>query len=197
MDTATFFARVLPRSGLKVLAELVPYTDKKTGKVLEGWRYTTYQSFDAMAQAAAQFDAHNRTIYHACNGYGDWYFDDLAINDSNGSFQNSWPGDGAVIRLKPNAAGDASDWTNDYTAVDEVTPDEGTTLVASKTLNHIYDYDIEDTHSALTPGSTINVVQVGVRYNGASGSANSSFVTRIKASSGGTVEEGTAITPAY
>ena len=77
MDTATFFARVLPRSGLKVLAELVPYTDKKTGKVLEGWRYTTYQSFDAMAQAAAQFDAHNRTIYHACNGYGDWYFDDV------------------------------------------------------------------------------------------------------------------------
>lgn len=75
MDTASFFARVLPRGGIKILAELVPYKDKKTGAQLEGWRYTTYQAFDAMAQAAAQFDAQKRTIYHACNGYGDWYHD--------------------------------------------------------------------------------------------------------------------------
>jgi hypothetical protein len=76
MDTASFFAKVLPAGGLKILAELVPYTDKQTGKTGEGWRYTTYQSFDAMAEAVAQFDAKGRTIYHACNSYNDWYFDE-------------------------------------------------------------------------------------------------------------------------
>lgn len=76
MDTASFFAQVLPSQGNKVLAELVPFKDKQTGATRDGWRYTTYQSFDAMAEAVAQFDAQGRTIYHACNAFGDWYQDE-------------------------------------------------------------------------------------------------------------------------
>lgn len=75
MDTAAFFKKILPREGLKLLAELVPYKDKTSGKTLEGWRYTTYGNFDAMAEAVAQFESQNRTVYHACNSYGDWYLD--------------------------------------------------------------------------------------------------------------------------
>lgn len=75
MDTATFLARVLPRGGNKILAERFPFTDKKTGRVRDAWRYTTFQSFDAMAEAVEQFDEQARTIYHACNAYGDWYVD--------------------------------------------------------------------------------------------------------------------------
>lgn len=76
MDTATFFSKILPSGGIKVLAELVPYTDKKTGKTLDGWRYKTFESFEAMAEAAAQFDSAGRNVYHACHGYNDWYMDE-------------------------------------------------------------------------------------------------------------------------
>src|SRR3990167_6860390 len=100
----------------------------------------------------------------------DIYFDDIAINDSTGSFQNSWPGEGEIIHLRPNATGDNSAWTGDNT-------------------------DIDDTPAALASDDTINVVQVGVRFNGAGASANASFVTRIKKASAGTVAESSAITP--
>lgn len=121
------------------------------------------------------------------------YFDDLAINDSSGSFHNSWPGEGKIIHLKANAAGDNSDWTNDYTNVDETTPDDASTLVSSNTSNHIDDHNIEA--PAMGTSDTVNVVQVGCRFNGAGASANASFVLRIKASASGTVEESSAITP--
>lgn len=124
----------------------------------------------------------------------DYYIDDIAINSSSGSFQNSWFGGGKIIHLKPNAAGDASDWTNDYTYVDEVTPDDATTLVSSNTLDQIDDHNIEPP-VYLGTSDTINVVQVGCRFNGAGASANASFVLRIKASASGTVEESGAITP--
>lgn len=122
------------------------------------------------------------------------FFDDMVVNDSSGSFQNSWPGEGKIIHLKPNAAGDNSDWTNDYTYVDEVTPDDATTLVSSNTLDQIDDHNIEPP-VYLGTSDTINVVQVGCRFNGAGASANASFVLRIKASASGTVEESSAITP--
>ena len=128
------------------------------------------------------------------NVSGDLFFDDVAINDSSGSFENSYPGSGKIIHLRPNAAGDNSDWTNDYTYVDEVTPDDATTLVSSNTLDQIDDHNIE-APSAIGDSDTINVVQVGVRFNGVGASANASFVLRVKASSGGTVEESAAITP--
>lgn len=71
MNTEQFFRLVLPEAGLKVLSELVPNGTKNYG-----WRYTTYTNLEAMAEAAIQFDSKNRTIYHACNAYGDWYFDE-------------------------------------------------------------------------------------------------------------------------
>lgn len=72
MDTATFLERVLPHSGFKVLAELVPIP----GREKAGWRYTQYLSFEAMAAALLQLDAKGRTVYHACNAYNDWYVDE-------------------------------------------------------------------------------------------------------------------------
>jgi len=73
MDTESFFRRVLPSGGLKILAELVQIP----GRDKPGWRYTTYESLAAMAEAVAQLDAKRRTIYHACNGYGDWYEEEV------------------------------------------------------------------------------------------------------------------------
>lgn len=122
------------------------------------------------------------------------FLDDIAINDSSGSFQNSWPGQGKIIHLRPNAAGDNTAWTGAYTDVDEVTPDDTTTKLSSNTLDQIEDMNI-DSPSMMGDQDTVNVVAVGVRYNGVGASLNASFVLRIKASASGTVEESSAIAP--
>lgn len=131
----------------------------------------------------------------------DIYFDDVAINDASGSFQNSYPGAGQIIHLRPNAAGDNAAWTiqtaeaNNYQTVDEVTPDDSTSRVASTTLNETDDHNLDATPSSLAKDDTINCVQVGVRYSATSTVLVPSFVLRIKSAASGTVEESGNITP--
>lgn len=75
MDTQEFLRLVLPRRGLKIIALPHEYTDSE-GKKKQGWRYSTYQSVEAMAEAAIQMDRDGKTVYFAVNGYGDWYTDE-------------------------------------------------------------------------------------------------------------------------
>lgn len=126
----------------------------------------------------------------------DYIVDDLAINDSSGSFQNGYPGEGEVIVLRPNGAGDNTAWTRggtdtgaNWSQTSEVPPDSAQ-YVESNTLNQIDDYEMEATPSALESTDTINVVQVGV-YAAVSDATASDpdLVIRIKSASGGTVEE--------
>jgi len=131
------------------------------------------------------------------------YVDDVAINDNTGTVQNSWPGDGSIVHLQPNAAGDNNAWTRggtdsgaNWSQENEVTPNDDTNYVSSNTAGQIDDYNLTNTPASIGNGQTINVVQVGARLAGAGASANASFVTRLKASSGGTVSESSAITPA-
>src|ERR1041385_6598532 len=79
---------------------------------------------------------------------GTWYFDDFGCNDDTGSSQTSYIGNHHIVHLMPSAAGDNSDWTNDYTAVDEVPPNTSD-FVASNTLNQIDDHNVQDTPSAI------------------------------------------------
>lgn len=69
---------------------------------------------------------------YVSNG-GSYAIDDLALNDTNGSFDNSWCGDGHIEILVPNADGDVNDWmgsdgdkTNNWQLVDEI-PSTGDT----------------------------------------------------------------------
>src|SRR3990167_6828631 len=124
-------------------------------------------------------------------------FDDIAINDSSGSFQNSWPGAGEIKHLKPNAVGDNSQWTptsgDNYTNVDEVTPDDATTLVNNiSVVNTLDDYNLEA--SGLTADDSITLVQVGARLRQNDVACTDKL--RIKASSGGTVESSAGINQA-
>lgn len=131
---------------------------------------------------------------------GDWNIDDVAINDTTGSSQNSWPGEGEIIHLRPNAAGDNAAWTDvpsdtNHGSVDEVTPDDATTIVQSSNTGDIDDYNIDATPAALASDDTINCVQVGFRFRKSTTSGNpNQFKVRIKASASGTVEESAAIT---
>ena len=128
---------------------------------------------------------------------GTYYHDDMAINDGTGSFQNSWPGEESIIHLRPSAVGDADEWdlTTSYENIDEVTPDDATTVIASLTSGQIHDVNIDDTPVALGHGDRINVVHIGVRFNESVGTdPDPTFVLRVKASAGDTVEETSDIT---
>jgi len=77
--------------------------------------------------------------------------DDLAMNDTTGTVDNSWCGDGRVIALKPNANGDSSQWTgndgnsiDNYLLVDEAVQDGDTTYVSSGTTDAKDLYGVEN-----------------------------------------------------
>jgi hypothetical protein len=131
------------------------------------------------------------------------YYDDMAINYNDGSSQSIYPGSGKVIFLKPNAAGDASNWAanrtggtagngNNYTRVNETPPNDATSFNGSVTLNE------EDLHNCADSGISskdkVNVVCVGVRFRRAAVSGTSSaFKLEIEKTSGGTKTQSGAI----
>lgn len=134
------------------------------------------------------------------NPNADLYFDDVAVNDNSGSFQNSYPGSGKIIYLRPNAAGDntglttgVSDNTNHYVNVKEVTPDDDTSYNQTSTASQTDDYNIDN--SGIGASDTVNVVSVGVRYRKVT-SGTLVFNVRAKASAGGTVEASSNISSA-
>lgn len=92
------------------------------------------------------------------------YWDDWAINNSQGEINNGWCGDGYIIPIRPNANGDASQWTdqadsqlNNYQAVDEVSSDSDTTYVKASETGKKDLYNLENI--SLPTGSVIRTVQ--------------------------------------
>lgn len=132
---------------------------------------------------------------------GDIYFDDIIVNNSNGSVQNSYGGDDIVCHLHPNANGDNSmgsrggaDSGSNWGQVAEVTPNDATNFWNLGTNNDILDVNIEAASvCGITTGDTINVVQVGIRE--ALGlAATNVWNVRIKSQASGTVLAGTSTT---
>lgn len=134
----------------------------------------------------------------------EYYFDDIGINDSNGSSQNSFPGSGKIISLKPNAQGDSNGYLvtnggtagagNNYTRVQEVTPDDATTYNASVLLAAEDLFNCDD--SGIGAGDVINLVSVGARFANLVGAdATTSFQLEIEKASGGTKSQSSAIIP--
>lgn len=131
------------------------------------------------------------------NTTGNWFFDDLAVNSSAGSLENTYPGEGEEIHLYPNAAGDNAQWTRggtnsgaNWSQVEEFPPNDATDYNESATLNQIDDHNLDATPAALASDDTINAVMVGMRIAlSANTGADPNAVLRIKASASGTVEE--------
>jgi hypothetical protein len=131
----------------------------------------------------------------------DLYFDDIAVNDDSGSYQNSLPGSGKIVHLLPNAAGDNNVWlksgggagtSTNYQDVDEITPDEDTSyLRRTSTGTVVDDYNVESSSSqGISTGDTINLVAVGIRARTTSNTANADreVTLRIKGQASGTVQ---------
>jgi hypothetical protein len=98
----------------------------------------------------------------------DFFFDDVAFNDSSGSFQNSSQGPGKIFLLEPS--GDNSvNWTQDgssaestnWEGVDDLpgTPDDGTTY-NSATTNITDKLDLSNLGAEVTSDADIILVDV-------------------------------------
>lgn len=122
------------------------------------------------------------------------FFDDLAINDSSGSSQTNYPGEGRIIRLRPDADGDTTDGTRggsdtgaDWSQTSEVTPDGASTYMNLSVINEVFEVNLDA--SSIPSESVINCVQLGYRVAGA-GTGTYTFSPRIKSQSAGTLVEG-------
>lgn len=124
---------------------------------------------------------------------GDWYFDDIAINDSTGSFQNSWPGSGKVVYLRPDGAGEAAEYSRggadsgaNWSQVEEIPPNDATDNVTDNVLNEA---DAHEFGASPSDTGTVAVVHVGFRFNASSAtSTDPDQAVLIEEDNGGTLE---------
>jgi hypothetical protein len=134
---------------------------------------------------------------------GDWFFTDVAINDSTGTLENTWPGEcKGMVYLRPNGAGSNADWTRggadsgaNWSQCDEApTPNDATDYVRSNTASQVDDYALEATPATIGSTDIVRVVAAGCRFrgNGADGT-NAQFALRLTA--GGSTDESAAINP--
>lgn len=87
---------------------------------------------DTMPGADATVD----NIYWSSGIYAHIYIDDLALNDTNGIVDNTWCGDGIIMKMIPDGNGAHNNWTNsdgdsvnNYLYVDEYPNDGDLTYV--------------------------------------------------------------------
>ena len=117
----------------------------------------------------------------------DLYFDDIAANDNQGSTQNSWPGIGSIVHMQPDAAGDFDEVAGNFASVDEVTPDDGTTIAVFDVDSDRLDVNCESsTEAGIGASDTITLVQVGYRAAGVNTNSRSGQL-RIKSQASGTM----------
>lgn len=135
-------------------------------------------------------------------GY-DFLFDDIAINNTSGTLQNSWPDEGEIVYLRPQAEGTASMFAtivggaaNNYSRINELSPDSATSYNGSSTLDDEDFFIVADpTTAGIVAGDTINVVSVGVQYRNDVADATAAFKVQLKTTSGGTVYQSAAVIP--
>lgn len=142
------------------------------------------------------------------SGTVDYFVDDVAVNDTTGTDQISFPGVGCIVHMQPNATGDNNFFAtqvggtagsaNNYTRVSEVTPDDATSYneTTATGTTTIDDFNVESaTNALMKANSRITLVQVGARL-GSSATTTASIVLRIMGQASGTVLESSSISVA-
>lgn len=133
----------------------------------------------------------------------DIFFDDIAINDSTGTGQTTYPGSEKLIRLAGNATGDVNSFAtqtggvagagNNFSRINEVTPDGATTFNGSSTLNE--EDLVNCDNSGIGATDTVNVVEVHVNFRNSTADATGAFKLEIEKAPAGTVLQSAAIVP--
>lgn len=127
----------------------------------------------------------------------DFFFDDIAVNDSTGAHETGYSyaaGGNKVIPLRPNAAGDVNTFAtqtggtagaaNNFTRVNEVTPDNATSFNGSTTLNQEDLFNVTD--SGIGASDTVNVVEVWGTWRNSTADSVEAIVLELLKTSGGT-----------
>ena len=114
-------------------------------------------------------------IAFGVSGIGQAYHDDFALNDTAGTVNNSWIGNGRCALMIPNAAGDQTDFTplsgNNFDNVKQVPHDSDTTYNQSETVDHYDLYNL--TTVTLLSGEEVNAIAATAVANlGAAGDGN-------------------------
>lgn len=138
----------------------------------------------------------------------DLYIDDIAVNNTSGTAQNSLPGQGSVVHLHPDGAGDNNGFAtavggtagaaNNYTRVDETTPDDATTYneTTATGTTTIDDFALQSAASAgIGSADAVTLVEVGARI-GSDATTTASLVYRIKSQAAGTTLESASVSVA-
>lgn len=127
-------------------------------------------------------------------------FDDVRVNDTAGSVNNSWPGDEQILMLIPNAAGDSTQFTRggadsgvNYGQVDERPPNSLTDYVYDTTVNNLDLYNLPTV--TVTSISAVDVIMQAFTPDGSGGTMH--LVTKTGAGqSDGTAQPLTGV-PRY
>lgn len=133
---------------------------------------------------------------------GKWFFDDVAFNDSTGSSQTGLPGDGKVIYLRPNAAGDSNTFAtqtggtagsaNNFTRVFDTTLDFATTFNgATTTQEDIFNMDA----SGIGASDTVSVVTVNGYFRASATTNTATYKYELEKTGSGTKTFSSTIHP--
>lgn len=127
-------------------------------------------------------------------------FDDLVVNDTAGSVNNSWCGDQSIIMLKPNAAGDSTQFSrggadsgSNFGQVDESPPNALTDYVYDTTVGHMDLYNVNN--ATVVSVSAVEVLTQAFNVDGTGGSMN--LVTKTGAGQSDGSAQNIGGTPAY
>jgi hypothetical protein len=127
-------------------------------------------------------------------------FDDLRVNDTAGSVNNTWCGDESIIMLKPNAAGDSTQFSRggadsgaNYGQVDEAPPNALTDYVYDTVTGHMDLYNLPTV--TVVSVSAVEVIAQAFNVDGAGGSMN--FVTKTAAGQSDGTAQSISGTPAF
>lgn len=103
-----------------------------------------------------------------------WHYDDFAINDATGTFQNSWIGPGKTALMVPVGDSSPVQWTPStgtvhYALVDDVpsAPDEDTTYVSASGSVNVEDwYTLTDLPAEVPATATLLLAETHARWKG-------------------------------
>ena len=108
------------------------------------------------------------------NATADLYWDDVAVNEEDASNEDNWPGEGSIVYLRPNSNGTDTGWTNDYTYVDEITPNDatGSDYIYCSSASDKEDYGYQDSSDVgIASTDSIKLVEAWVRTGSNTGTA--------------------------
>lgn len=130
---------------------------------------------------------------------GEWYFDDVAMNDASGAAQNSFPGAGSVCYLRPSADGDANtgaptrggaDSGAIWSQMEETPPNDATDYAVLPVNPSDVWVNVDDgSVGGILAGASVTLVEVHGRVSAASATA-SQWQPQIKKAVAGTIAAG-------